>query len=559
MTVPEVPQEPGEAPATSREERKKALLAALVVFLLALGVRLVFLSEVFDSYLVDERLLISDSRFYDERGVEVANGDFLGRDPGYLSPIYCGFLGLVYKAGGDFQTAKIVQAFLGALTCLLVFQLGRKLIGWKAGALAGVMFSLYGMHVYYTGLLLPTVLVVLFNLWFLVLLLPDERPPSLARYLAAGSVLGLAIGSKPNALLMVPAAMLWILVGMRQFDFGRRIRLAGFLFFGVVLTVAPLTYRNYKVSGEFVLVSVVGGRNLQKGNGPDADGSHIFFPQGQQGISLMQIRRGVDPMLAVADDRDKKRETFEYMRANPVRALKLFGTKALLMLNARELSIRDQYDFARERFALLGWMPFTFGMVVPFGLVGIVYALRRKRFAFMHLLVAVQIASFVLVFVLGRYRLVMVACLAVLAAGQVMRWIDAIERRDKRHLTWSGFLLAAFAVPAFLPLSEFPKDRGWADHYQYSALVHKSQERWGEALVDLAGALDTTWSNAYRRASDTEIYVEIADCHIHLGRPDDARRALQQAEDAFIRLGNRANPKRVRSTIEAYYERIGGR
>jgi len=560
MTVPEVTQEPGEPHGRNSAERKKALLAGLAVFLLALGVRLAFLSELFDSYLADERLLISDSRFYDERGVEIAGGDLLGREPGYLSPIYCGFLGLVYVAGGDFHTAKVAQAAFGALTCLLVYLLGRKLFGWRVGALAGTVFSLYGLHVYYTGLLLPTVLVVLFNLWFLVLLIPDEKPPSLGRYFAAGAVLGLAIGCKPNALLMVPAAMLWILVGLRDFDINRRIRLAGLLFFGVVFTVAPVTLRNYMVSQELVLVSVVGGRNLLKGNGPDANGTHVFLPPGKQGISLMRIRRGdVDPALAVADDRDKKRETFEYMRAHPGRALRLFGTKAFLMLNARELCIRDQYGFARERFALLGWMPFTFGMVVPFGLVGLVYTLRRKRFAFMHLLIAVQLASFVLVFVLGRYRLVMVACLAVLAAGQVMRWIDAIGRRDRRLLTWSGFLLIAFVVPTFLPLHAFREDRGWADHYEYSARVNKSQERWSEALVDLVGALETTWSNPYRRASNSELYVEIARCHVHLGRPKEARRALEQAEAAFRRLGNRANPKRVRDAIENLYERIGGR
>ena len=550
MSPDEVPPEPEKGPAGDPAERRKALVAGILVFALALGVRLAFVADILDSYLADERLLISDTRFYDLRGTEIAQGDLIGKDPGYLSPTYCAFLGGVYAFGGDLEVAKVVQAILGALTCVLVFLLGRTLFDWRAGALAGTVLALYGMHIYYSGLLLPTVLVVFFNVAFLVLAMTAARPPSLARLFFAGAVLGLAIGSKPNALLMIPAAMLWILAILPNLDLARRIRMSGALFFGVVLTVAPITIKNYIVSGEVVLVSVVGGRNLLKGNGPDADGSHTFLPPGKQGHSLKRVLDGgIDPSLAVADDGDKKRKTFAYMKQNPGRALGLFGKKLFLMLNSRELAIRDQYDFARTRFPLLGWMPFSFGLVVPLGLVGMLATLRRRTFTPMHFLIAVQMASFVIVFVLGRYRLVMVACLIVLGAGHVFRLIEAMRSRQWRFVGWSAFLWAAFTTLTFLPAPGFPKERGWADQYFYSARVHRKNERWSEALVDLAGALETRWINDYVRRTKTELYVEVARCQIHLGRGQEALTALDKGELSFHHL-KRDHALKVRGQID---------
>jgi Dolichyl-phosphate-mannose-protein mannosyltransferase/Tetratricopeptide repeat len=531
MASPEVPADTGKEPHRERGSGlRAALLAAAALFALALGVRLAFLGALRSSYLADERPLIADSNFYDLRGKEIAQGEFLGREPGYLSPVYCFFLGGLYALGLDMQDAKTVQAFLGALTCVLLFALGRRVFGTAAGVIAGGFFALYRPHVFYGGLLLPSTLVTLLNVLFLALAVPGARAPGLGRLLLSGMVLGLAIGTKPNALLILPAAALWALFALRELRVRRRLGLAAALTLGTALTLAPVTWRNYLVSGELVLVSVVGGRNLLKGNGPDADGSHVFLPPGEQGISLHSIRtRDIDPALAVADDRKKRQQALDYMRRHPGRTAVLWLKKLHLFFHRLELGIRDQIDFAVREIPPLGRVPFTYGLLAPVGTVGALLALGRRRAWLLHVMLAVQVASFVLVFVLGRYRLVAAACLTVFAAGQAVRWAGQVRSRAWKPLLGSGALVAVVSLPVFWPLDDFPPDRGWADQYQYIGLQRRDAGDWEGAIAAWRGALATPYQNDRSRMSDAQLYLEIARCHERLGRPEAALQALEQA------------------------------
>src|SRR5438094_192160 len=56
---------------------------------------------------------------------------------------------------------------------------------------------------------------------------------------------------------------------------GSRTQLAGALAFAAAtaLVVSPVTMRNWRATGEFVLISSHGGLNLLIGNGPQADGT----------------------------------------------------------------------------------------------------------------------------------------------------------------------------------------------------------------------------------------------------------------------------------------------
>ena len=60
---------------------------------------------------------------------------------------------------------------MGALSCGLIFFIGRKFFGRVAGAVAGFAFAFYGMAIYSDGEILPTTLFMFFMLlavWFLI-------------------------------------------------------------------------------------------------------------------------------------------------------------------------------------------------------------------------------------------------------------------------------------------------------------------------------------------------------------------------------------------------------
>ena len=516
-------------------------VGCLAVVLVALALRLTYLAELAQTPFADERALISDARFYDLRAVEIAAGDVIGKEPGYLSPVYCYFLGGLYALfGPGLWTAKLGQAVLGALTCGLVASIGRRVFDERAGLLAGVLFACYPLHVYYTGLVLPTVTVTFVNLLFVALLLPGSRGFTPARTLAAGLALGLAIGAKPNALLALPMAAAWLFFALRAGGTKRVLVHAGLLALGAFVAVAPITWRNHTISGQLVPVSVVGGRNLMKGNGPAANGSHVFLPAGQQGVSLHVIlERDIDAGIAVEDDRRMRRAARDYALEHPWRTVKLGLRKAYLFFNAHELGIRDQFAFARASFRTLGWNPLVFGLLVPIGLLGALSALRRGPAAWLlHGMLLVQLASFVIVFVLARYRLVAVACLFVFAAAQILYWFDALRAGAGREVLPSLLLTLPIAVFVNAP-SGFARERGFADQYAFVAHARFVEQDYASALAAYQSVVDASWQNARAHFADDALWERIALCHQHLTQPAEAERAAREA----LRLAAELPPK----------------
>jgi hypothetical protein len=274
-----------------------------------------------------------------------------------------------------------------------------------------------------------------------------------------------------------------------------------------------------------------------KGNGPGADGTHVFLEPGAQGVSLHVVNEhDLDPALPVDDDRRLKQEAFDWVLANPGQAAFLFAKKAYLFLNAHELGIRDQYAFAREHFRTLGWNPLGFGVIVPLGLVGAWFARRNGPPAWLlHGALLVQIASFVIVFVLARYRLVAVACLTVFALGEVERWIRLGRAGRARDALPALFLLVPAALLVNAP-SGFARDRGYADQHAFLAqrLVELDDHR--GAVASWYATLDAPWQNERAHIGPDVVLERIAVSYLALGEPEEARQAALRAREATAEL-----------------------
>ncbi len=498
-----------------------------------------YLAQVEASPFRDERRLITDTRFYDMRAREIAGGDLLGDAPGFLSPVYCYALGGAYAlAGESMHVGKMLQVLLGALSCVLLFWIGRKAFSQGVGLLAGFFFAFYGLHIYYTGLLLPTVLVVFLNLLALFFLLPSRRPAAW-RFLLGGLFLGLAIGAKPNALLFLPFLGLWIFLAFREASLRRRILWGLLLLAGTAAGIAPVTIRNYLVSGEFVLVTTTGGRNLLKGNGKDADGSHVFLPGKDQGTKLtLYLRHAVDSQKAVKEGREMTSKAVGIMLEDPLRTLGLFARKFFLFFNAIELGIRDQYYFAKTRLPFLRLPWIGFGLIVPFGIAGLILSWRRKnRAGLIRGLLGVQAASFVLVFVLARYRLVAVACLALFASWMLFEIAARVRKRK-----WAGFggallLTAGAAVFVNWPAPGFSTTRGWGDQFFFLGSVASDANDLPAAEEFFTKALESDFINPVSRQIPWSAGKSMAIVQLKQGKKEAARATTKEVIrqiDAFL-------------------------
>ena len=103
------------------------LLLQLIVFVVALSLRLLVLSEYHDVPYYDRPF--SDSEQYQQRALEIVAGDVLGHHESFLgSPIYPYFMAAVYKPFGvHFSLLRVLQILLGSLTCVLIYRLARAL------------------------------------------------------------------------------------------------------------------------------------------------------------------------------------------------------------------------------------------------------------------------------------------------------------------------------------------------------------------------------------------------------------------------------------------------
>lgn len=267
---------------------RRAWATGTLLFLVALGVRLLYLAQLRADPLRDDLYQIFDSVYYHREGAAIALGDWGGSAPYFLSPLYSWLIGVVYAlAGTSTQDLRVAQAFLGAASCVLVYAIGRRVFNENAGIVAGAALALYGLQIYYTGIMLPAVFVLFLNLTFLFVMIGDRRGEmSILRCLTGGLLAGLAAVAKSNALLLVPAAMMAIWFTREEAPRRTRALSCAALALGAALTIAPFTLRNYEVSNHFVLIGTTTGRNLWKGNGPHATGTHVQLPPGDIGIGL---------------------------------------------------------------------------------------------------------------------------------------------------------------------------------------------------------------------------------------------------------------------------------
>ena len=447
-------------------------LVPAAIFCLAFGLRFAFLLQMRGTPMRDyaelpwQQWFIVDSAYYHQLASSIAQGDLIAPTAHFLSPLYCYFVGLVYAVFGvDLDGVRLAQCVIGSFSCVLLYWIGRQTFSEIVGIVSGLCLAMYGLHIYYTEIILPTVLIVFLNLTFLLLvsIAPSKLTP--ARAAGAGMILGLAALAKANALLLVGVTVAVLWWQHRKAGHRRFARLALPLIVGTFLTIVPVTIHNYVVSGELVLITTTSGRNLLKGNGPAADGTHIqLAPTLAGGHIKFYLDGDVKPDRAARQSREMVTLTLKHMASQPIASAKLLVKKALLFLNVRELFIRDNFYFAKRYSSVLSLPLPGFGLIGVLGLAGALWGLRRwESVAHVYAILLVQIASYTLVFVLARYRLVAVACLILFASSFVSDVIQIGVERRRGAFALAVAVVLCCALLVNIPFAEFPYERGFRD------------------------------------------------------------------------------------------------
>jgi 4-amino-4-deoxy-L-arabinose transferase-like glycosyltransferase len=413
--------------------------------------------------------LVVDPEFYDAWARRIAAGDWIGDRPFYMDPLYPYVLAALYRLWGrDLLLARLLNVGVGAVACLCIARLGRRVGGPAIGGLAALGFALYKPDVFYAGEVDKTALSVCLVAAALALFFE----PSLPVRFATGVVLALAVLTRANLLVFLPLAALAFLLDPedRRRRVGRlpRALLAAVLFaVGATLVLFPVAWRNHHVGGEWVLTTSQAGQNFYTGNNPtNPYGAYgvVPFVRSNPHFEETDFRaeaeaRAGRPLSGRAVSAFWFREALAHVRAEPAFAARAFARKLALFWNDFEISdSQDQYLLERDSPALRLPLP-GFGAVAPLALLGALAGFRARR-AVRVLCVAVVAYCLTVVafFVFSRYRIQVVPALLPLAALGAREVVARLRARALVPAAVALAIVATGAVCSFRTIGLFSRD-----------------------------------------------------------------------------------------------------
>ena len=314
------------------------------------------------------------------------------RPPGYS--VYLAAIMFVF--GKSLLTFKFMNVVLGSITCVLIYQVGKKVFSWQVGRIASVLVCFYPYLIAYTGdILSETFMTFMLALSLLLILICNENP-SAKNIILTGIVLGLTTLTKSTVLPFFGLACLWLMWRTKNIKAG--------LILGVLtlLTVSPWTIRNYFYYGKFIPISTAG---------------RSFYLACCDGAMFLESAGEVDrPQTAEMSSPAIPEEYGEILKLPRMEQEEIFTRKAkewlknnedkqLYLLKARFLHFWRLYPMMAYKWQKLA-AKLTAGIYIPLGIIGIFWSYKYfRKTSLLLMLFAVYTLVHIMFVVVMRYRI----------------------------------------------------------------------------------------------------------------------------------------------------------
>ncbi len=513
----------------------------LGIFALSLALRLLFIHQIQGTPLT-HTLFVLDADYYKNNAMKILEGNFFYNQSVYGSPLYPFFLALVLFLGKTAFAVQVAQAALDSASAVLIFFICRQVFGGRReGLAASLAYALYGLAVFYAGLLLDVTLLTFLYLALMFLLLKAAELKKPALWAVAGVTVGLILALKTSILLVLPALAVWF-YKKRWVRAGQ----APVIFFAAAaLTLLPFCLRNQQLEGRFSPFPTHGGLNFYIGNHEGASGKYAQVegisdaPIQQINDSIFLARRESGKDLSPADASGYwMSKALDSIGRNPTGYAALMVKKVLLFWNWEEVPANTNFYFVKQFAPVLNWPLVSFGVVAPFALLGLLFLSQERshRAGVLAVFVLAYMASVVILFVTDRYRFPSVPFVLMLAAFGACRLYDYLKRAGVRRAWPVLAVLAGLIVLTHYNVWGYSPEKSFAvDHNNlgnYYAEEKKFPEAFKEyeksialkpdymvAYFNLADALDESGdlekaAGAYKKA--LEIDPKYADARYNL-------------------------------------------
>ena len=588
-----------ESPRRVGRGEKLALAAILLV---AAILRVWYLAQVVQA--PDFEALRQDLDVQDYQARAMLSGDWRVRSdvqdpeitttPYYRPPGYPYLLAVIYFfTGGSYLAPRALNMLLGLGAIVLMHLLARRLYGVGVGLITAFLMATYWAFIYFEGEVNdPAVFVALVPCLFFACLHWAERK-TLARAALIGLIFGGYALMRPNILAFGPVVALWMAFMARRRSVPKQpfLRSWAGLLCATLLVIAPVTVRNWVVSGEFVPISTYFGENLLIGNSEYADGYTPWSPYLQQlegtgNFSVWvypNIVRGLGEEIGRPDLTHSEasgvfaRKALDYIAAHPWETVQRTLRKAVLFWSPLEITGNKVVQYEKEHYPPLKYLP-GFALVMALFVAGIAMLVRdwakgemldaqpdavvnsRQAAFLLFAFILVYYATFLPFFVNARARVpILGLCLFIGAYGLYRIGQRFAARRFFRAWAWVGALLVLYLLASVQYVPYTPDRARW--HYARA----ESFLRTG----DVESAI---------RESNQMLYLPQSPMHYmpyrlghwfaRLDKPDMAVRMLKAAlsndpedqdpryrQDLFFHIGVQFAKLGQKEEARAYYEK----
>jgi 4-amino-4-deoxy-L-arabinose transferase-like glycosyltransferase len=384
-----------------------------VILILAAVVRIVYLIAYQNLPIWDQ--LTVDNYYHHHWAQSIASGNLFGDTTYFRAPFYVFTLGALYAlVGASLWAARLLGLVVGLVSIGLTWALGRKVFNNRVASTAALVQALFPVIIYFESELLLDSLFTMLLQATVYFLLCWQQTNRHHHAIAAGLFMGLAVITRPTALVLLPVILVYQLVVSDEFRFRLRTLGTVWLLMPLVILVGTVFIRNIAVASDPVLISSQGGINFYIGNNEEADGVTARLPE-------------------------------------PLGNNSLYIKKCYYAFTDRLLSNNRNLERFFADIWLLHYNPLSFGWLLAFTVIGLVAGLAgNPRARFFLLLIAMYVALISLFFFNTRFRLPLLPYFILLAGYGLFAIKPMLVSRTKRLLP---AVVAALAVGV---LSFFP-------------------------------------------------------------------------------------------------------
>lgn len=354
-----------------------------ICFVLALTIRFTYI--LFITTIPD----VADSKWYYDRALSIINGNGVSTDgklTAYWPVGYAFFLAGIFKLFGvSVFLAKVSNILMYLAIMFFSYKIAKISFNSENIARSSILvMAFYPNHIAYSAELMSEILFTFLFLAGIYGLIGFEK--SLKSFAISGLIFGLATLVKSQVLFIPGIFLICIFYPIyktkKQLFFKTFFKYSIVCYVGLLIVVAPWTYRNYVVFNSFILVNSNGGFNLFLGHSPQV--------ATQFGLPLVpdEILNSYGQQVAqdeIAADTVMREAAIMAIKQNPFASIKRIPHKIkdmwLMDVEGGRLNEREMFNIGpatRRFFYYFKVFSQAYYLLIMFGFAGFLLSLLRK-------------------------------------------------------------------------------------------------------------------------------------------------------------------------------------